>query len=291
MNFQNLTPDFNRITVSMQLPESHSEFIYKDWEDIISGKQSYDISNNASLNALLLSHSFETFQNDFFFLAFRFLKIKTAWNEIGKSFELSSGKQDQLLQALRFLEMHSSSDVKINFKHTIKNESASITNQLLIDIIKNALKVHFFENDIFIEQGFVNPEEINDLSTYLGFVSDEAKIENSNLQQKGRKRKYGQAGIMIDIMQTYLQKYTLLLAEPDISISRSQASFIYKFLNILEMVPDNLSWQEDNIRLILNKYRTIKSSKTPINVSASLKEYEVYEKAIIAKIKDINKNK
>ena len=80
-------------------------------------------------------------------------------------------------------------------------------------------------------------------------------------------------GWPIDALQVYLQEFTEMKADEGIPISRIQASFIYKFLKIFNLIPDNYGWQEDNIRHILNKFRDKRAKRKSFK--------EVNEKSLI----------
>lgn len=288
MNLEDLKPDFEKIKVAMQIPESHSKFLYDQWDGIISGKYSYDIKNNIKLITLLKENNLESFHYDFLFLAFRCRWIKASWDELKISHSKISGQHEEFNQVLEFLSRYDLTDIKIDVKHRAENLSASIRHRTTIGIIFDALVEYFLKHDSFIEQGFLQPEEIQDLGKYLKFVIEEEKVENKHIKKLGRKRKHGSTAIMINFLQNYLQNYTFLKAVEGISISRGQSTFIYKFLSILDIIPDNLTWEEDNIRHILTKHRANKALKKPINMDESMDEYYAYAETMKAKIKNIN---
>ena len=118
-------------------------------------------------------------------------------------------------------------------------------------------------NDIYFKVGFSNAEKIQDWGNYLGMVIAEKNI----FLRKGRPKKHIFTGNYIDALQRYLQRYTDLKAEEETSISRSQASFIYKYLNLWGLIPDNLNWEEDNIRHILDKFRARKKQSQKLGKS------------------------
>ena len=287
MNLNDFKPDFEKIIDTLEFPQSSSKYIYSDWDKIIKGDISYNIAENTKLISLLKEFNFESSRNDFIYLAFRSLRLNAGWHDL-KSFKNKySSKREELNNVLQFLISFDTAEIKIDFKHTRKNITTSIKNEILIQAIFESLAEYFIKNDYYIEQGFAEPEEIKDLSKYLNFVIEEQKLSDPVVIKHGRKKKHGRTAMIIDNLQKYLQRYTHLKAEEGISVSRRQSIFIYKFLIVLDIIPDNLSWQADNIRLILNKYRSNKAQVKPINMIKSIEEYEIYAKDMKSKIKNL----
>jgi len=284
MSLEYLKPDFEKIKVSMQVPESHSKCPDEKWDGIISGKSSYDIKDNIELISLLKENNLELFQNDLFSLAIRCLDVMAFFDKMEKSISKSSGQRQELIQVLGFLASHNSTDIKIDFKQRSENSSISIKHPNIIETIKRALVEDLFRNDTLTEFGFVQREEIQNLGKYLKLVIEVEKVENSHIKKFGRKRKHRPTERLIDFLQIYLQNYTHLKAEEGTQISRGQSTFIYKFLNTLDIIPDDFSWAEDNIRHILTKFRAKKAQK-PQNMKEVDEEYEAYVETIKSIIK------
>lgn len=251
MNIQDLKPDFERIAFALDLNASASHvFIDKYWHGISQGEIPYNLKDNESFMALLKEHSLQVYYNDLLFLAFQFLRRNNTSIKFEEQRERFSGLKKELLNSLKFLYDYDKS-IKIVIKHKTENLSASVNNKQLIFIIRKALTEYFMMNDIAFKGGFSKEENIKDWGYYLGLVIAEKNLYS----KKGRPKKHIFTGNYIDALQKYLQEFTELKAEEVTSISRSQASFIYKFLNLFGLIPDNLSWEEDNIRHILDRFR------------------------------------
>ncbi len=290
METNDLKPDFERIIQIMNLPESIAKkYLSERWEGIIKGRIPYAEKDIQELKALLEEFNLESCYNDFLFLANENQRLNKGITELKETASKFHGKQDELLYALKFLFNNDTENIILDLKEKIHINKTSISNQILIQVIKKALLEYFIETDIYIEQGFSKIEEIEDWGRYFDFILLEKECYSV---KKGRRSKHSLAGKTIDYLQKYLQEYSEIKAEKGTSISRRQASFIYKFLNIFEIIPDKLAWEEDNIRHILTKYREKQSKKNPApNIEKAIKEYSEYSEGMKAKIKKINKNK
>ncbi len=286
MNIQDLKPDFGRIAFALGLNASVAPlFIDKYWHGISQGEIPYNLKDNESFMALLKEHSLQVYYNDLLFLAFQFLRKNRTQEKFMEQKERFSGLNKELLNSLKFLYDYDKS-IKITIKHKTENLSTSVNNKQLIFIIRKALTEYFMMNDIAFKAGFSKEENIKDWGYYLGLVIAEKNLYS----KKGRPRKHIFTGSYIDALQTYLQEFTEFKSEEVASISRSQASFIYKFLNLLGLIPDNLSWEEDNIRHILDRFREKKKQSQKLQKNAQGIKNEInaeLEKQL--KAKKINK--
>lgn len=263
MEIKDLKPDFERIAFALDLNASVAPvFIDKYWQGISKGEIPYNLKDNESFKAFLNEHSLQAFYNDLLFLAFQFLRKNKTSVKFKEQVERLSGRDKELLESLKFLYDNFKS-LKIVIKHKTENLSTSINNKQLIFEVRKALTEYYMMNDIYFKLGFSKEEKILDWGIYLGMVIAEKNIYS----RKGRPKKHIFTGSYIDALQTYLQGFTELKAEEGTSISRSQASFIYKFLNLLGLIPDNLSWEEDNIRHILDKFRIRKKQSQKLQKS------------------------
>lgn len=298
MEIKDLKPDFERIApiysiiaiTGIPFPERTNFFLRsyeKEWQSILKGETSYENKDNINLRKLIEDFSLMDNYNDLLFLAFRFSKQEKLGEDLKRFMKLIPGKKKELLQALEFIYVNELAEIKVVLKHRIKNLSIAINNQILLGIIREALLNEFIETDLYFQQGFVKPEDIPDWGKYFDFINIE---EEAKPIKKGRKRKPSQGG-KIEILQMYLQLFTDLKADKENTISRKQASFIFKFLSELNLMPDNLSWQEDNIRHILNKFRELKESGKFYDYKIALDEYAKYYKKMRTKLMKINKNK
>lgn len=263
MDIKDLKPDFERIAIALDLNASVAPFfIDKYWNGISKGEIPYNIKDNESFKAFLNENSLQAFYNDLLFLAFQFLRRNKTSEKLKEQKERLSGRDMELLESLKFLYDNFKS-LKIVIKHKTENLNKSINNKQLIFEIRKALTEYYMMNDIYFKAGFSKEENIKDWGYYLGLVIAEKNI----FSRKGRPKKHIFTGSYIDALQTYLQEFTELKAEEGTSISRSQASFIYKFLNQWGLIPENLSWEEDNIRHILDKFRAKKKQAQKLNNS------------------------
>jgi len=236
-----------------------------------------EMKNN--IKALLEEYNLQAFLANFLVFAEKFINMKLGWQEFEKDMNLISTKHDELISALNLL-LKNPNEIRIDIKHTRIKEAVSIRNPYLIQIIKAALILEYQHIDLFIEEGLVQPEEISDWAKYLDFAIVEGKALNP-LKHQGRKMKHGKTTIMIYSLQKFLQENSY--------ISRKQALFIYKFLTIIKIIPDNLAWKEDNIRHLVTRYKRLKEGQKPIDMEKEMKEYISYEKKIKAKIQKIIK--
>jgi len=298
MDIKDLKPDFERIAslysiiVITDFPfhERRNFFLrnyQREWQSILNGETPYEVKDNSNLKNLIADFSLDKYYSDLLFLAFRFTKSEKGREDFKRFMKLMPGKKKELLQALDLFYMNELDKIKLVLKHRIKNLSASINNQILLRIIKEALLDEYINTDTYFMEGIVKPEEINDWGKYIHIQV----LENETIpSKKGRKRKPSQ-GNNIDTLQMYLQLFTALKASNENTISRKQASFIFKFLLELKLMPDNLTWQEDNIRHILNRFRELKESGKPYDYKIALDEYAKYQKRMRTKLMKINKNK
>lgn len=263
MEIQDLKPDFERIAFALDLNASTAPFfIDKYWQGISKGEIPYNIKDNESFKVFLNEHSFQALYNDLLFLAFQFLRKNKTLVKLKEQSERLSGRDKELHESLKFLYDNFKS-LKIVIKHKTENLSTSINNKQIIFEVRKALTEYYIMNDIYFKVGFSNAEKIQDWGNYLGMVIAEKNI----FLRKGRPKKHIFTGNYIDALQRYLQRYTDLKAEEETSISRSQASFIYKYLNLWGLIPDNLNWEEDNIRHILDKFRARKKQSQKLGKS------------------------
>ena len=261
MDIKDLKPDYERIAFALDLDASFAPiFIDKYWQGISKGEIPYNVKDNESFKAFLNEHSFQALYNDLLFLAFRFLEKNKTSLKYKKHFERLSGRDKELLVSLKFLYDNFES-LKIVLKHKTEIKSSTINDNQLIFVIRKALTEYYMMNDIYFKLGYIKAERIKDWGNYLGLVFAEKNIYSN----QGRPKKHIHTGLYIDALQRYLQGYTELKAEEGTSISRSQASFISKYLNVLGLFPENLSWEEDNIRHILDKYRAKKKQAQKFN--------------------------
>jgi len=298
MDIKDLKPDFERIAsiysfvaiTGIPFPERTNFFLRsyeKEWQSILKGETSYEIKDNINLKKLIEDFSLMDNYNDFLFLAFRFSKQEKLGEGLKRYMKLLTGKKKELLHALDLFYMNELDEIKIVLKHRIKNLSISINNQILLEKIREALLDEYIKTDSYFTQGIVKPEEINDWGKYIHIQV----LENETIpSKKGRKRMPSQ-GSKIEILQMYIQLFTDFKASNENTISRKQASFIFKFLSELKMMPDNLTWQEDNIRHYLTKFRELKESGKFYDYKIALDEYAKYYKKMRTKLMKINKNK
>jgi len=163
----------------------------------------------------------------------------------------------------------------------------------IIDLYKDTLFETFKRMEYNISEGYINPKEILNWKGYMEYViADHKKLIK---KKSGRPSKNYDVSKMIDTLQRYLQRFTFLKTEKNIELSRKQASFIYKFLEIIGMFPNELSWETDNIRHILNKYRKMEVQKKELDLIEWKRKFDEREKAYRNSIKEIilniNKNK
>jgi len=265
--------------------------LYSIWHDIEAEKVAYEVRDNIKLKSLLEENNLESQRNDLLFLAHTYLGIVKGWKEIKDTWKPIIGKGDELLNALKFFYDNDSGKIKIDIKHLTFNKSTSIRNQLLLNVIKEALLHYFIETDSFFEFGLADPAEIKDWGKYIDFVISEEGLQESQIKKKGRKKKHQQTGRMIDWLQKYLQEFTNIKAEENIPIARSQALFIYEFLAAINVLPEESFWKEDTIRHILLKERKKISRRKPVYMKELEDEYIEKKRRIKSKIKEINKKK
>lgn len=285
MEWKELKPDFERIFQIMNINQYPLKFFFDDrWELIKKGEIPYLVKDFPYLKPLIEEYSFEAYYNDLLFYANEILLIEYGWLHISKSLDKSEGKEDELLDALKFFYECDLKKLQINIKKNLgRTIAVSIHNQILLQIIRKALLDYFIKTDKYIEQEYIKPEDIDDWGKYIDFVILE---KGRHGKKKGRKKKYYFLGLYIDYLQKYLQEYTELKAEEGKLISNSQASFIYKYLNIFGLIQDELSCEEDNVRLIFSKYKREKS--IPEDFNKAHKEYAEEVENIKAKIMKLN---
>lgn len=308
MEIKSLKPNLDRIANLLQIQKGHSfrkadsrtsatspnlapetRAIYKLWDSIENNEIPYEIKDNAGIRALIEEYQLQSFQNDFFFLAFNFIRWKEAVKGFDERLNQISERQSELLYAFRFLFNHNLRDIKIDLKHTSKKESASIKNELLLNEIRKALLEYFVkndrsfmavdpnnetllnkirkllldyfpENDSFFMAVDPNPETIDDWGKlFKDLVSEKEK----HTTPRGRKNKNIQIGRMVDSLQKYLQEYTEIKAEGKVSISNQQGAFIFSFLNRINIIipEDDFYHDKEYIRNILNRYRKLRKAK------------------------------
>lgn len=200
-----------------------------------------------------------------------------------------AGHGSELLQALKFLFDNELTDIRIEFKHKKKNLSVSINNVARIYSIRKVLIDLYIEDDIYFKQGWAEPDNIRYWGKYIDFIINKDSVHEP---KKGRKTKHHSTGLLISFLQRYLQEYTEIKAEEGIVLSRSQATFISKFLKLLNFLKDDYAWEEDNMRHILVKFLSrSKENAQSLDIKEIMINHKKEEKEYKAKIKEINKNK
>jgi hypothetical protein len=260
MEINDLKPDFEKIACALNFDESIKKQLSLTWESMEKGEIPYEVKDNINLKALLEEFNLESFYNDFLFLAYYIKGINAPQEDIREKLELISKKNDELVFALKILLAYKENALKIDIKHKKENISTSITSNKLIQVIKESLLEYFSKTPLFFQQGIAEMGEKRESQDwkeywkeYIDFIiSEKQKVAS----KKGRKKQIPLMPIYIIELQRYLQEYTEIKAEEGISISRRQSLFIFKFLSLIGIIQyDKLYWKEDNIRLILTKFR------------------------------------
>ena len=280
-------PNFKRIAFAMQNKDPEARKV--SWANM--PRETLPELDNKKLEELLEEYNLIEYLPDFIYMAEHFLDdysvVKSAYNR-----GLETGrKKNELLHALKLMYDNPLNKIKINIKKNKgKIYSTTIQNEELLNIIRNALLLNCINADWNFRKGCINPGEIEDWGKYINIIFE---MECHTIKRKGRRIKHLGIGYMITTIQRYLQEYTCVIAEQETSISRTQASFIYKFLLSLNLLQDDLAWREDNIRHILNKYRKarIKSKPSWQGTIESIKRSKEDKEKFQAKIKEISKKK
>ncbi|MBN1234087.1 MAG: hypothetical protein JXA60_12090 [Candidatus Coatesbacteria bacterium] len=261
MNLQ--IPDFDKIysacsvnIVNATDPEAHKVFLeyYNTmWDELIKSEIPNEIDTKFRL--LIEEYSLEKHYSNLFFLAFTFIKDFTSFRGWQGYTLLFPERNRELLYALKFYFDNNLKDIKVVIKHKIKNQSTTINNLLLIQVIKDALLSELKEKNLYDAYGRSKEpkHEITDWIKYINTIIAEKKVSGL---QKGRKKRHDTPRAEIDVLQVYLQEFTNLKAEPGKPISRKQASFIYKLLDQFGFFPEDYSWKEDSIRHMLIERRS-----------------------------------
>lgn len=287
MELSTIKPDLERVAYAKKVFESDIESMLYDWGLIPLVDEEHSVFNNPDLFKLLQEYKFEKFTDDFIFLAFDCLHGKRFANELNMFLTKTKGYRAELLMALKFLFTNECSNVKIEFKHVTKNESTSIRNTKLIKTLRELLLNNLLETDFYIVSGMINKDDVPDWGNFIDIVLKESVLES----RKGRTPKYNIEPLKIDSLQRYLQEYTELKAEQGIVISRSQALFIFKFLQSIQIIPADLSWKEDNIRLLLTKFRKKKEGELSKSMEEHLAKHENEKNQIKSKFMGFNEKK
>jgi len=276
-------PNFERIAYAKHWREYHINRSLESWVRIENGEIPYKIIDNSGIKDLIKEYKLELFQNDLFYFAYGILNANINWKNIEEQASLEKGKEDEMFHALRFLFSFKANEIKLDLKHKSLNISASITNPLLIEFIHKSLTNELISNNHIYQKKLVDPENPEEYAEFKRYISSKISEYKKKDIKKGRKTKHKSTGSKIDSLQRYLQEYTELKAEQNIVISRKQSLFIYKFLYLLDVFPESLTWEEDNIRHILTKFRVSRDNHPARSTGQPLKEYEIYERKMTIK--------
>jgi hypothetical protein len=253
MALKELKPDFERVGLAynafvVNLTDLDITYFVKvQWKKRIKGEVPYDIKDNSNINLLLKKYSLESHYKEFIFLASIFIAdSQINMRDFIEYNNLRPGKYKELRNANKFFQDNRLRDIKIVIKNKTKNLSTAIDNILLIDLLRDAISKEYEKDIVYIEPLKMKEEEDQGV-VYMDKELAEVK--------KGRKRNPNSLGRNIAALQIYLQEFTELKAEEGILISRSQASFIYEFLDLIGIISKDLAWKEDNIRHIYLKYK------------------------------------
>ncbi len=286
MEHEILKPDFGRMEAIFGYNNLTRHLLSQEWEGICKGTIPYPVKENPALLALFEEYGLDSFKNDLLFIAHKCQKQKMMDLRTMEFMKSISGSSEQHLEALKFLFEHDLSELKIDIKHKTKNVSVSIKNVILLFRIREALHNLYIEECSYFNTGELDPDEITDWEGYFNLVTN---LEGGFVKRKGRKKKHHSTGRYVNYLKIYLQEYTPLKAENGILISRSQASFIFKFLEAIGFIDDEFAWKEDNIRLILSKY--IESQPTFNSAMEHLNDFRRIQATFIDKVKKLNKKK
>lgn len=286
MELELLKPDIGRIEVLFGYNEHTRHLLHEEWEGICNGIIPYPVMENQALLALLKEYELDSFMNDLLFIAHKCQKQKKQDLQTEDFLRSLSGMGEQEIEALKFLFEYDLSEIKIDIKHKTKNVSVSIKNLILIYKLREALHNMYIEDCSYFNAGLLNPSEITDWGGYYNLI---VNLEDGFVKRKGRKRKHHSTGRYIKYLKNYLQEFTHLKSEQGILISRSQASFIFKFLDAIGFIDNEFAWKEDNIRLILSKH--IESLPTFSMAKEGISEWNRKQTSFINKVKNLNKKK
>lgn len=273
MDYTELKPDYLRMATTLRLdiesvtriiPSPISESLYKTVTyshhekylnsmlgTLTNNEIPYDGENKILLENFLERYNLASSIYDFLFIANHYIFLKTLIDS-NKIHSINyDEKRKELLSALKLLFSTNIDKTRIKIQNITNDSETVIMYPKFIDTIKNSLLQYFISIDSSVKSDIGDIENFQDWKGYFDYV-----IENNTKEAiKGRKPKHLITGRIIDSVQIYLQEYTEIKAEEGSPISRSQSSFIYEFLILFDLIPKQLSFKEDNIRLILTKYR------------------------------------
>lgn len=200
-----------------------------EWEAILNGEIPY--TENAKLIDLLKENKLESLFVDFRFLGF---KISEYIND-GRDYITKVDSEDkmdlELLKALKILN-DPKEDIKIKFYG--KQNTTSILNPSLVEMIKEKLLEILKETDVHFQ------DYPDDHSKWHEFISRRIESHKFNSSfNKGRKEKNPEIKRTTSWLHRYLEYNTPLKTRPGKIYSNEQARFIYNFLDIYGLIEDS----------------------------------------------------
>ena len=273
MDYSNLKPDYQRIafalridsnpkTISIPSPIStslnkniifkrHTTFINSIWEILTNNEIPYDGENKKELEFILSEFNLTIHLNDLLFLLSYFKYCKHRNDSINENEHLRLATRSELLATLKYLYDNTPRKLKIEILNKTEKSGTTLLNPLFIDVIKKSLLDFLIQNVPSVKQDIVDIENFDQWPEYIDFMI----IQENPVIKKGRKPKHTYTVKIIDALQIYLQEYTVIKAEMNTPISNRQSSFIYRFLTDFNLIQDSVTYEEDNVRLNLKKYR------------------------------------
>lgn len=239
------------------------------WADISEGR--IDYPEYPELKTLLKTYDLEDILPDFRFLAFIFLDWHTSINKPKERIEKHEKIIYELLQALIFFYKEKENFViKIDTMNAIKVKPILIKSPELIDIIKQSLFNHLQYNDFkFVKlQNYLFPktfDEKTDNKTNWGeYFERRLHQYKRKYFSKGRPKRDNEIKKMVLTIQSYLESFTQLKAKAEATYSNDQARFIFRFLEIFDLVKKP-SLGSDEADFIANNYLNKKISRNSKN--------------------------
>lgn len=232
---------------------------YLFWIDTYSNevqkRTSMYIGKKLDLLTLLREYRLEPLCNDFLFMGFSFFQIdKGMVKRLEDLVEVRTKEQKELLTTLLFLQKLSINDITIEFKHKKFNKSTSINNIELIDSIIKTTYKKFIEYESQLIKSIYEESPPETTEEWDEYISLNAK-DILSTSKKGRKIVHKNTASFIYNILNYLNTNTEFNERYGVS-QRQQYKFIYEYLRHFKLIPD-LAHKEDNIRLILQKYKEI----------------------------------
>lgn len=258
-------PDFNRISwVLDYFTEKELEkvdFCFNDIEDIAYqnmaewNDQIIDLmiqwdkiaeeknpNPQYSLLEILLSENHMTdLLSDFKLLAYIF----TEWmegKEDNESIRNKKNKEFELLNSLKILLTEKDITLKILRKH---NSNDQIKSPELIEVIKQSLIEYFKKNDNeykfmylneFLFRGLIEIPKFDETDSENYFESRIQKYKRQNIKRGAVVKHSDTINKMVQKLHLYLESFTRLKAKPNSVYSNEQVRFIFRFLEIFNLI-------------------------------------------------------